>query len=359
MIESLKIPFVPLCMFAIAVHGIRLASAQEVSVKAPPPKQSSVDSNKSTQEAKKADPATPVPNKNLDSGTSSAADPESHEADYQKEEHEIRESAAAFVTAYNSHDAAAVSQLFAQDAEFTDEDGDLVRGRKAIQQDFAEMFEKFPECAIEVDIESLRVLTPNIAIEEGTIRGYPEPDRKPNISGYVAIHVRVGDKWQVASVSDFEATSEQLTPREHLEELSWMEGVWIDEGPESIVKATCSWDNTGNYLLHEFELKVAGLVLSNGSMRIGWDPLTQQIKSWTFSADGGYSEGFWSRDNNEWTVKLRGVSADGEVTSATSVFVFLDADTMTWRSYDRTVGGRPADDIPVNVIKRHVAPPQD
>ncbi|WP_010583511.1 YybH family protein [Schlesneria paludicola] len=348
---------VALSLLSIAMNFIGILNAQELPTEVLPPKQGTGESAKSALESATSNLSTSETKKSLGSKTSS--DNDSEQDDYQKEEQQIRQSAEAFVAAYNAHDALAVSQLFALDAEFTDEDGDLVRGRKAILQDFAEMFSKFPQCKIEVDVESLRVLTPNIAIEEGVIRGYPEPDQKPNISGYVAIHVRVGDTWQVASVSDFEAESEQLTPREHLQELSWMEGVWIDENPESIVKSTCQWDNSGNYLLHEFELKFAGVVLSNGSMRIGWDSLTQQIKSWTFGADGGYSEGLWIRDDNEWTVKLRGVSADGEVTSATSVFVFVDDDTMTWRSYDRTVGGRSTDDIPANVIKRHVAPPQD
>ena len=92
-------------------------------------------------------------------------------------------------------------------------------------------------------------------------------------------------------------------------------------------------------------------------MRIGWDPLTRQLKSWTFDVDSGYSEGLWTRIEDEWVVKIHGVNAEGEATSAVSVFRYIDEDTMSWRSYDRTVGGQPADDVPENIIKRHPPAP--
>lgn len=274
------------------------------------------------------------------------------------DEEAIRRSAVAFTIAYNLHDAKEVSELFALRAEFTDEDGNLIKGREAIQQDFADMFKEFPKCKIEVDVSSIRVLTPNIAIEEGTVRGQPEPDDIPNVSSYVAVHVKVEGKWLIASVSDFEEESEELTPNDHLQELAWMVGDWIDESPDSILKTTCKWDDSGSYLIHEFSVLIGGGESASGTMRIGWDALTGQLKSWTFDVDGGYSEGLWTRVGNEWIVKVHGVNSDGRVTSAANVFRFIDADTMTWRSYDRVVGGEPAAIIPENVIKRQAPPPK-
>lgn len=274
------------------------------------------------------------------------------------DEEAIRHSATAFSTAYNAHDAKKVSELFALKAEFTDEDGILIKGREAIQQNFAEMFTKFPDSKIEVEITSIRVLTPNIALEEGIVRGTPVPDEATNVSGYVVVHVKVDGHWLIASVSDFEADAEELTANDHLQQLAWMEGHWLDESADSTVKSSCRWDDSGNYLLLDFYLQLAGGVSANGSMRIGWDPLTGQLKSWTFDADSGYSEGLWIRVGDEWIVRSHGVNSEGKVTSGISVFRYIDNDTMTWRAYERVVGGEPAEDIPENVIKRHAPAPE-
>lgn len=272
------------------------------------------------------------------------------------DEQAIRDGAAAFVKAYNEHDAQAIAQLFALRAEFTDEDGNLIRGREAIAQDFAEFFKQYPQCQIEVRVDSVRLLTPNIAIEEGTVHGRPVPDEPQNISSYVAVHVKVEGQWLIGSVSDFEAQPQALTPHEHLLELEWMVGDWLDENPEGVVKTRCRWDASGNYLLHEVEVHIAGVAQASGSLRIGWDPLAKQIKSWGFEAGGGYSEGLWSNIDDEWMVKVKGVTDAGEVLTATHVFRFIDAATMTWRSYDRVVGGEVQPDVPEYIIKRH--PPE-
>lgn len=274
------------------------------------------------------------------------------------DEEAIRQSAVAFTTAYNAHDAKAVSELFALKAEFTDEDGNLIKGRQAIEQDFAAMFTKFPKCKIEVDIDSIRILTPNVAIEEGVVRGRPIPGEAANISSYVVIHVKVDGRWQIASVKDFDASAQDLTPNEHLQQLAWMVGNWLEESPDSSIKSTCRWDESQNYLLHDFVLQIAGRASANGSMRIGWDPLSRQLKSWTFNVDSSYSEGLWIKVGDEWVVTVHGVNASGEVTSATNVFRFIDQDTMTWRSYGRVVGGESDEDIPENVIKRHTPSPE-
>eukprot|EP00475_Leptophrys_vorax_P008216 TRINITY_DN15293_c0_g1_i1.p1 TRINITY_DN15293_c0_g1~~TRINITY_DN15293_c0_g1_i1.p1 ORF type:complete len:129 (-),score=16.38 TRINITY_DN15293_c0_g1_i1:82-468(-) len=124
-------------------------------------------------------------------------------------------------------------------AEFTDEDGELIKGREAIQQNFAEMFKKFPESKIEVEVTSIRVLTPNIALEEGIVRGQPVPNEATNVSSYVVVHVKVDGHWQIASVSDFEADSEELTANDHLQQLSWIVGDWLEETADSMVKTKC------------------------------------------------------------------------------------------------------------------------
>lgn len=268
----------------------------------------------------------------------------------------IRQSAEAFTSAYNSHQSKTISELFALKAEVTDENGNVIKGREAIEKDFAQTFEKFPDSKIQIDIGSIRILTPNIAVEEGIVRAEPIPGEGESVSAYVAVHVKVESRWVLASVSDY-AIPVELTARDHLQELAWMVGDWIEESPDSAVKSSVRWDETGNFLIQDFVLHVAGAANASGSTRIGWDALRGHLKSWTFNADGGHSEGYWTRDGDSWTVKSHGANAKGEATSATSVYRVLNGDTMTWRSYDRVVGGVPRGDVPEFVIKRHAPTP--
>lgn len=371
MIGFSKLTASSLAILLLGLSGLGLAQVQEkVKAKAPAskaaPKSGTTkpaapqpETKKAEQPKKPSPPVKPIPDdepaeekpakKTEDAGKESA-DAELEAA--------ILKSAEAFVAAYNKHDAQAIAELFTEKAELWDEDGNLTKGREAIEQNFAEIFKEFPEGKVEIQVESIRLLTPHIAMEEGLVIGTPVPDGPQVLTNYTVIQVKVDDEWKLASVSDTEAASEQLTAHDHLQQLAWMVGDWMDENPEAIIKSSCDWDASGNYLLHEFAVQISGGMNASGSIRIGWDPLTRQIKSWVFDADSGYAEGLWTRIGDEWIVHVRGVNADGEATSAISVYRYIDDETFSWRSYDRTVGGEPQDDIPENVIKRHPPAPE-
>ena len=91
----------------------------------------------------------------------------------------------------------------------------------------------------------------------------------------------------------------------------------------------------------------------SGTQRIGWDPFSKQLKAWSFDSEGGFSEGFWQRDGNRWTLKLTGVSADGRVGSATQIHTFVSDHAMTWQATDRVLGGESLPDIAeITIVRR-------
>jgi hypothetical protein len=49
---------------------------------------------------------------------------------------------------------------------------------------------------------------------------------------------------------------------------------------------------------------------------IGWDPLEERIRSWTFDGEGGFGEGTWTREGDRWLLRETGVAPDGTRTSA-------------------------------------------
>ena len=303
----------------------------------------------------KGSTVSPAPSKEGDAQKSGAAEAGSDNGE-NADERAIRKSAETFAAAYNAHDAKAIAQLFARQAEVTDEAGFVLKGREAIEQDFAQTFADFPESKVEIEVRSVRFLTPNIAVEEGIVRGQPIPNDAENVSGYIAVQVKVDGQWVIASVSDFEIPVE-ITAHDHLQELAWLVGDWIEESPDAALKTSCRWDHTGNFLIQDYALHAPGGAYAAGSMRMGWDPLRKQIRSWNFNADGGHSEGFWTRDGDSWIVKSTGVNAKGETISGTTVYRLIDFDTMTWRAYDRIVGGIHRDPLPEFIVKRHAPEP--
>ena len=84
--------------------------------------------------------------------------------------------------------------------------------------------------------------------------------------------------------------------------------------------------------------------------------MKHQFKTWIFDSEGGHGEGFWSRNGNQWVVKIEGVGRDGKPVSATNIITRLGKDRMSWQSADRTLGGIAIDGVDEFVVVR--TPPE-
>jgi uncharacterized protein (TIGR02246 family) len=257
----------------------------------------------------------------------------------------------AFAKAYEKGDAEAIAALFTEEAEVTDEEGQIIRGRDAIGEQFAAGFQARPGDKIELTTLSLRFLGPDIAREHGVTRTIPAGKRQSETTRYDAILVQRDGHWLHASVHELPAKSP--TAHERLEELEWLLGDWVDESGEGVVHTTCRWSDDKSFLLRDFTVQVAGQPTLSGSQRIGWDPQSHQFKSWVFDPDGGFSEAVWSRNGkDQWIIKASGVLADGRSVSGTQVLTYVNKGAARWRSVDRAIGGEAVDDLDEIVIVR-------
>ena len=62
-------------------------------------------------------------------------------------------------------------------------------------------------------------------------------------------------------------------------QLDWLVGEWIDEGPQSHVHFSCRWDESGNFPICDFSVRIAGRKAWSGTQRIGYDPLSGSSQS--------------------------------------------------------------------------------
>ncbi len=95
-------------------------------------------------------------------------------ADQSDDEAAIRKSDDAYTDAYNKHDAKALAALWSPEAVYVDpETGEQAVGREAIEKEFAETFAGSKDAKLEVDVKSIKFLSPNVAVESGTAQRRP------------------------------------------------------------------------------------------------------------------------------------------------------------------------------------------
>jgi uncharacterized protein (TIGR02246 family) len=262
------------------------------------------------------------------------------------------ETSQTLVKAYNQRDAKAFSAAFTADGEYIDETGTVFHGRPAIETEFARFFQANPTTSIQVQLTSTRGVAPGILAADGSTQ-FTRAKGEPPVAGHCSlICAKDGNKWLVASLRETEVKGAAASHHDQLQQLEWMVGEWIDEGSQSHVHFSCRWDDAGNYLLRDFEVHSAGGKTITGTQRIGFDSLNGHLKSWAFDSAGGYAEGYWQRDGDNWILNSSGVTADGRMASGSSIFTRVDQNRISFHSVDRVVGGQRIPDVVEVIIVR-------
>ncbi|MDR3634760.1 MAG: SgcJ/EcaC family oxidoreductase [Isosphaeraceae bacterium] len=244
---------------------------------------------------------------------------------------------ASFTKAFNAGDADAAAATYAENALVVDERGERTEGRAAIRDQLATSFAEGPGNTIAIKTETLRFLGPDTALEEGRTTITPAGSAGvPEVTRFTVVYVKHEGKWLQSAVRD--EVVHDLTPHEHLKELEWLVGEWINESQDAVVQTTCRWADNGAFLTREFTMKTHGQPVLSGSQRIGWDPGRHQFRTWIFDTEGGFGEGYWTRNGDEWVIKVEGVRQDGRHASVTNILKRLGKDRASWKSVDRTLG---------------------
>ncbi len=259
-----------------------------------------------------------------------------------EDEKAIRATVDAFLGAFAKGDAKAIAGLFVEQGEAIDVGGEAIRGREALEVHYASRFEASPGEKLEAHIELIHFLTPELARQDGRSKLIPADGGPPTTARYAATLFKSQGHWLIASIRELEDPT--ITHHERLGELEWLVGEWVEETGDALIETSVTWSEDKNFLLRDFDIKVQGKTEMKGSQRIGWDPLTKQIKSWVFDSRGGHGEGFWTRSGDEWIIKSTGVRPDGLTTSATQTLTRVSKDRLLWTSTSRTLGGETRDD---------------
>lgn len=268
----------------------------------------------------------------------------------------IRATGEAYVAAFRDGNAKDAAAQFTTDAEYVDCEGTVTRGRDAIEKVLAAFFTANPGCKLDLDIASLRFVSPGVALEDGFTTVVFAKDSEPLRFNYTAVHVNQSGKWLTASVRE-QIVKNNRQHRTQLKQLEWLIGDWVHEGNDAVVYFSCRPVDHGNFLARNFTVHMAGQETMTGTQRIGWDPRSGKFRAWVFDSDGGYAEGYWHQDADSWVLKLTGVTPDGQAASNTSIYRIVDPRTMTFQSIDHEVAGvELPDSEPVTIVRQLAAP---
>lgn len=251
----------------------------------------------------------------------------------------IRNTVAAYVEAYNKHDAKALADFWSPDAVYTNRlTGEEVIGRPAIVEQFTAIFKAQPDLKLEASPESIRLLSPNAAIEHGSIK-LLAPKQEPEALNYTAVYVKRDGRWLLDRVTDDTEEQEAPSHYEQLKSLEWMVGDWVDQDETARIETEVKWTKNRNFLTRSFSIAVGDRIDMSGMQIIGWDASAKTIRSWAFDSDGGFVEAVWTYKQDRWFIRNKGILADGRTASGVNVIKPLDADSFTWQTIERTAGG--------------------
>ena len=261
------------------------------------------------------------------------------EADRQAtDEAAIRKAVESYVAAFNQGDAKALAAMWAPEAVYTNPLSDeQVVGREAIEKQFVDIFAQAKGVKLEAKTDSIQFISPSVAVEHGTAKVI-RPDQAPEESEYTAVYVKRDAQWLLDRVTE-EEVPVVTSHYEQLKDLEWMIGRWVDEDDEATVVTECNWTKNNNFITRSFTVQVRDQIGMAGMQIIGWDPSTKQIRSWVFDSDGGFGQGTWKKNNNRWYSQQSGVLPDGRKSSSVNIITYVDDNTCTLQSVNRTVDG--------------------
>lgn len=146
-----------------------------------------------------------------------------------------------------------------------------------------------------------------------------------------------------------EAPTEKETP---LHTLDWLEGDWVDTSDEVQVEFSCHFTKNRAFLIRSFRVVTKAGVGMSGMQVIAWDPVQENIRSWTYDSDGGFGEETWTQSGDRYTIRAKYTLPDGGVGSALHVMTYLDDNRFQWRSMNREIDGELQPDSPELTITR-------
>lgn len=291
---------------------------------------------------------------------------------------EIRAAIGTYKDAVERGDGTALAALWMPNGDIIDDEGRVLNGRDAVGE-ITTTDTDSARSDIHIEETSLRLLTADVAIEDGTVTVTPPRATAPLKGWFSATWVRHDGAWKLAGLRESRISASHENSR--LADLDWMVGDWtvVEDHPDREpaagglpltpsgrppIEVSVRWNATHTFLLRDMKISDAsaaapsaddagdGLPAMHITQRIGWDPLSRQIVSWSFGSDGSHGEATWTRDEDTWIARTMAVLPDGTQTTSLNIYAYDGASRCSWRSVPTHVGGEHAPHVSMTMIRK-------
>jgi uncharacterized protein (TIGR02246 family) len=268
----------------------------------------------------------------------------------QADEAAIRKAVESYSEAYNRGDAGAMAFLWSREGEYVTPSGERSKGPDKIRAALETFFAK--NKGIQAKVANLDVQFPAAgrAVSKG-LAVVQLPGQEADEIMYTAAWIKEKGAWKLVSVEEFESPV-PVAAMAQLGQLEWLMGDWVDRDEHASVETAFRWAKNYSFINGSFRVHVAGRVDMEGAQVIGWDPVTKKIRSWIFDSKGGFGQGEWTKEGNQWKVNFHSVLATGEKASAINIYTYVDPNTFTWQSTGREVNGAPLPNLEAVTVVR-------
>ncbi len=247
-----------------------------------------------------------------------------------------------YVAAFNKGDAGAATGYWSQNAQYIPSEGDRIKGRANILKGLEKFFEENKGAELKVTPKVTLFISQAKAVQRGVIT--TKIKDKPNqFDEYTCVFTKETGTWKIAEVEEKAIAS--LPTYEHLENLAWLIGDWVDEGPVANVETSFKWTDNRSFIYCSFKVISKDAEELEGFQVIGWDPLSGKIKSWMFDSKAGIGEGIWSKVGDSWEVSMVTTLPDGQRASAINIYRPDGPEKVIWKSTGRELAGKILPDI--------------
>jgi len=311
-------------------------------------------------------------------------------ASRQADEQAIRAAAKDYERALDRGDGRAMAAFWTADGDIVDDHGQVQKGREVAAATTTPRDDAI-QPKIEIREKSLRFLSADVAVEDGTVAVTPPGAATSSTGWFTALWVKADGGWKLAGLRESRIESPADAPK--LADLEWMVGEWtaVEEHPDRgddldttgakagrqapatprpaaagrpTIDVSVRWDVGHAFLLREMTI-TAPAAETEGErpavrlmQRIGWDPLSRQIRSWSFSSDGGHGEGAWTRDGDVWIARTTAVLPDGTQTSSINIYSADGPDRCVWRSVPTHIGGEQMPQVLMTLVRKKGTEPR-
>ena len=244
---------------------------------------------------------------------------------------------AKYVAAFEKGDADALGALYAEDAQYTVDDGETVTGRNEIRARSEGLFEETETRELLIVPDSARFVTENVMVEKG-VAVVSLDGAAGEATRYSVTYVKKADGWLIADIQ--EASLPAPDPAaESLSTLSWMIGKWKVDSESIDAEMTAEWTLGGRFLSRTTRIRGGDEEEFVSVEVIGYDPVRGQLRSWIFDNEGGFGQGMWRADEGKWLIQITATMPEGGQSSSEHVVTLLDEDTAEMETINRILDG--------------------